>query len=127
VAATFIPQRNIRERRWTLSGKGRNMESAKKARDSINVPDPSEASREGLFSMLNKEASSRGHDRIGPVGKQADVVSPEVFEALSKAEEYARLAASAPTSRERAFYERMRGKWLGIADGWKFIDSVGKP
>jgi hypothetical protein len=76
--------------------------------------------------MPNKEASTR-HDRIGPVRKQVDVVSPEVFEALSKAEEYARLAASAPTSRERAFYERMRGKWLGIADGWKFIDSVGKP
>lgn len=83
--------------------------------------------KEASSRMPNKEASSRGHDRIGLVGKQADVVSPEVFEALSKAEEYARLAASAPTAKERAFYERMGRKWLGIADGWKFIDSVGKP
>jgi hypothetical protein len=78
---------------------------------------------------MPKTGSSSGGDDASRHGKRAptvEAVSPEVLEALSKAEEYAQLAASASTEKERAFYERMRGKWLGIADGWKVIDSVDK-
>lgn len=79
--------------------------------------------------MPKSGPSTGGRDDASPHGKArppAEVVPREVLEALSKAEEYAHLAASASTERERAFYERMRGKWLGIADAWKVIDSVGK-
>lgn len=75
------------------------------------------------------KTGSSGRDdasRHGRVKPSAEAPSPEVLEALSKAEEYAQLAASASTEKERAFYERMRGKWLSIADGWKVIDSVDK-
>jgi len=46
---------------------------------------------------------------------------PEVRQALTKAEEYAGLASSAPSPDERAYYDRMSRKWLGIADGWRVI------
>jgi hypothetical protein len=52
--------------------------------------------------------------------------APEVLEALAKAEECAQKAAIAKTKEERNYYERMRRKWLGIADGWRVIDEVDK-
>jgi hypothetical protein len=45
----------------------------------------------------------------------------EVIQALAKAEEYARLAESAKNANDRNDYERLRRKWLGIADGWRVI------
>jgi hypothetical protein len=47
--------------------------------------------------------------------------APEVTQALAKAEEYGRLAALAKTPREQKDFERLRIKWLGIADGWRVI------
>ena len=50
----------------------------------------------------------------------------EVKQALAKAEECARLAASAKTFKDRDYYERMHRKWLGLADGWRVIDGIAK-
>jgi hypothetical protein len=52
--------------------------------------------------------------------------APEVMQALAKAEECAKQAALAKTYRDRDRYERMRRKWLGIADGWRLITEVDK-
>ena len=41
--------------------------------------------------------------------------APEVKEALIKADEYAALASSAKTKKDRDYYDRMRRKWLGVA------------
>ncbi len=46
-------------------------------------------------------------------------MSEEVKQAVAKAEENAKLAAQAGTNKDRDYYERMRRKWLGIADGWR--------
>jgi hypothetical protein len=51
---------------------------------------------------------------------------PEVKRALAKAEECAKQAALAKTAKDRDYYERMRRKWLGIADGWRLITEVNK-
>jgi hypothetical protein len=51
---------------------------------------------------------------------------PEVMQALAKAEECAKKAASAKTNEDRDFHERMRRKWLGLADGWRVIDEIDK-
>jgi hypothetical protein len=48
-------------------------------------------------------------------------------QALAKAEECAKQAALAKTFKDRDYYERMRRKWLGIAEGWRVIDEVDKP
>jgi hypothetical protein len=50
--------------------------------------------------------------------------APEVIQALAKAEEYARLAESAKNANERNDCERLRRKWLGIADGWRVITEI---
>jgi hypothetical protein len=50
--------------------------------------------------------------------------APEVIQALAKAEEYARLADSAKNANDRNDYERLRRKWLGIADGWRVITEI---
>jgi hypothetical protein len=52
--------------------------------------------------------------------------TPEVKQALAKAEECAKAAALAKTDKDRDYYERMRRKWLGVADGWRVIDEVGE-
>jgi thymidylate kinase len=51
-------------------------------------------------------------------------MSHEVKHALAKAEKNARLAAQAKTEKDRDYYERMRRKWLGIAEGWRVIDEI---
>jgi hypothetical protein len=48
----------------------------------------------------------------------------EVKQALAKAEECAEKAALAKTAEDRNYYDRMRRKWLGIAEGWRVIDEV---
>ena len=50
--------------------------------------------------------------------------APEIEEALAKAEECAKKAALAETAKDRDHYDRMRRKWLGIADGWRFIVEI---
>jgi hypothetical protein len=50
----------------------------------------------------------------------------EIKQALAKAEECARLAASAKTFKDRVYYERMHRKWLGLAEGWRVIVEVDK-
>jgi hypothetical protein len=52
--------------------------------------------------------------------------APEVKQALAKAEECAKQAALAKTFKDRDYYERMRRKWLGVADGWRVITEVDK-
>jgi hypothetical protein len=52
--------------------------------------------------------------------------APEVKHAFAKAEQYAARAVSAKDSQERERCERMRRKWLGIADGWRVIAEVDK-
>jgi hypothetical protein len=52
--------------------------------------------------------------------------APEVEQALAKAEECAKLAASAKTPKVRDYYERMRREWLGVANGWRVIDQIDK-
>jgi hypothetical protein len=52
--------------------------------------------------------------------------SPEVKQALAKAQECAKKAVLAKTNKDRDYYERMRQKWLGIAEGWRVIDEVGE-
>jgi hypothetical protein len=52
--------------------------------------------------------------------------APEVKQALAKAEECAKKAALAKTKEDTDYYERMRRKWLGIAEGWRVIDEIGK-
>jgi hypothetical protein len=51
---------------------------------------------------------------------------PEVKQALAMAEECAKKAALAKTPKDRAYYERMQRKWLGIAEGWRVIVQVDK-
>ena len=50
--------------------------------------------------------------------------APEVRDALSKAEEYGRLSEGAVDPADKEQFERMRRKWMGIAEGWRFIASV---
>jgi hypothetical protein len=52
------------------------------------------------------------------------IISKEVQQALAKAEENEWSAARAKTARDRAYYERMRRKWLGLAESWRIIDEV---
>ncbi len=52
--------------------------------------------------------------------------APEVKEAMAKAAECANLAAQAKTAKDRQHYERLRRKWLGLADGWRFIVDVDR-
>ena len=54
------------------------------------------------------------------------IEAPEVKEAMTKAEEYERLASSAKSKDDRDYYDRMRRKWLGVADGWRFIVGIGE-
>ncbi|HEX9284290.1 MAG TPA: hypothetical protein VF879_01365 [Nitrospirales bacterium] len=51
---------------------------------------------------------------------------PEFMRALAKADECARKAALAKTVKDQDFHERMRRKWLGVADGWCVIEEVDK-
>ena len=51
---------------------------------------------------------------------------PEVGEAMAKAQEYANLAALAKTAKDRNYYERLRRKWLGLAEGWRFIAEIDR-
>jgi hypothetical protein len=53
-------------------------------------------------------------------------MSEEAQLAVAKVEENAKLAAQARTNEDREYYERMRRKWLGIADGWRVIDEIGQ-
>jgi hypothetical protein len=48
----------------------------------------------------------------------------EVKQAMAKAEEYAHLASAAKTDEDREYYERLHRKWLGLADGWRFISEI---
>lgn len=48
----------------------------------------------------------------------------DIEEALLKAAEYEKMAATAKSAAERNHYERMQRKWLGIAEGWRFINDV---
>jgi hypothetical protein len=52
--------------------------------------------------------------------------TPEVKQALAKAEECARNAALSKAAKDRDYYDRMRRKWLGIAEGWRVIDKIDK-
>ncbi len=52
--------------------------------------------------------------------------APEVMRALAKADECAKQAALAKTDKDGDFHERMRRKWLGVADGWRVIEEVDK-
>ena len=61
--------------------------------------------------------------RVKPYSSEEE---PEVKQALAKAEEYAARAASARDPKERERCERMRRKWLGIADGWRVFLEVGR-
>jgi hypothetical protein len=54
------------------------------------------------------------------------VGSLELQEALAQAAEYAQLAAVAENVQDKAHYQRMHRKWLGIAAGWRMINDVGK-
>jgi len=51
---------------------------------------------------------------------------PEVGEAMAKAQEYANLAALAKTAKDRNYYERLQRKWLGLAEGWRFIAEIDR-
>jgi hypothetical protein len=51
--------------------------------------------------------------------------APEVKEAMAKVEEYAALAATAKSRKDRDHYEKMRRKWLGLAEGWRLIAEIG--
>jgi len=53
-------------------------------------------------------------------------MSEQVKQADAKAKENARLAAQAKTDKDRDYYERMRRKWLGLADGWRVIDEINQ-
>jgi hypothetical protein len=50
----------------------------------------------------------------------------EAKQALAKAKECAEKAAQAKTAKDRDYYDRMRRKWIGIADGWRLIDEIDK-
>ena len=52
--------------------------------------------------------------------------APEVKEAMTKAAEFEALASSAKTKKDRDYYDRMHRKWLGVADGWRFIVGIGE-
>ena len=51
-------------------------------------------------------------------------MSEQVKQAVAKAEENTKLAAQAKTDKDRDYYERMRRKWLGLAQGWRVIDEI---
>jgi hypothetical protein len=58
------------------------------------------------------------HGRLGD--------APEVEQALAKADECEKMMSAAETDEDREFYDRMRRKWIGIAEGWRFIVEVGE-
>jgi hypothetical protein len=64
--------------------------------------------------------------RIYPMKDSGGSEPPEVKQALAKAEECAKLAASAKSFKDRDYYERMQRKWFGIAEGWRVIDEIDK-
>jgi hypothetical protein len=47
--------------------------------------------------------------------------APEVTQALDKAEEYGLYAALAESAEDRNYYQRLRDKWIDIADSWRLI------
>jgi hypothetical protein len=51
-------------------------------------------------------------------------MSEQVKQAVAKAEKNTKLAAQAKTDKDRDYYERMRRKWLGLAQGWRVIDEI---
>jgi hypothetical protein len=51
-------------------------------------------------------------------------MSEQVKQAVTKAEKNTKLAAQAKTDKDRDYYERMRRKWLGLAQGWRVIDEI---
>jgi hypothetical protein len=53
-------------------------------------------------------------------------MSLELQRALAKAEECAKLAGSANNAEDRAYYERMHRKWVGITEGWRTIAGIDK-
>jgi hypothetical protein len=72
-----------------------------------------------LGNRIDRWRNGEGH-----LGQSSE--APEVIQALAKAE-YGRLTAQAKTAKDRNDYERLRHKWLGIADGWRVITEVSLP
>lgn len=48
----------------------------------------------------------------------------DIEQALLKAAEYDKMATTAKSKADRDYYERMQRKWLGLAEGWRFINDV---
>ncbi len=57
-----------------------------------------------------------------PPDRWSDV--PEIEDCFLKAVENAEHAAAAKKDEQRQFYLRMERKWLGLADGYRFISEV---
>ena len=50
----------------------------------------------------------------------------ELEAALAKVEEHSQAMATAKNSDERAWHDRMRRKWMGLAEGWRMISEIDK-
>ena len=50
-------------------------------------------------------------------------LTDEVMQAFARAEECAKQATLAKADKDRDFHERMRRKWLDLANGWRMIDE----
>lgn len=74
------------------------------------------------MALEGRETKSQKPLAVAPAVEDA----PEVKQALTKAQEYGKLAAEAVEPRKREYFLRMERKWLGIADGWRVIASVDK-
>jgi hypothetical protein len=61
---------------------------------------------------------------LAPSERWSDV--PEVEECFLKAMESAWRAAAAKKHAQRDFYQRMERKWLGLAEGYRFLSEVAR-
>ncbi len=74
--------------------------------------------------MRTQKSVSEGRKPFTPPAGPDE--TPEVRQALAKAEENAACARSARTREDRDYYERMSRKWLNVAQGWRVIADVDK-
>jgi len=72
----------------------------------------------------NEHSWTKREATLAPPERWSDV--PEVEECFLKAMENAEQAAAAKKHEQRDFYHRMERKWLGLAEGYRFLSEVAR-
>ena len=82
--------------------------------------------RDALARSRGKQEGSKMPPRSKLRSFDRSKMSLELQRAVAKAEECAKLAGSATNAEDRAYYQRMHRKWVGITEGWRTIAGIDK-